>query len=292
MGNLVSVWSCDLGEELVVFEGPEAALQVHQEALDFSMRRGDRLAVGYCSELVFNDLLSTGEWDTALADAAAIDRQLEDAGDTLDLQHFRAGHALLLTLRGNVADAAPLAAWAEETSRASSLLASRAACLITLAVVRLAQNEPDEALRLFSECDKIEHRMRGGADYVSRLLHAVRAAVAIGEPQLAQGLVTGIHGSRAWDSRVVVTTRALIAEHGGNFESAAAAFGIAAERWRSFGVPYEQAQAYLGHGRCLAVLGKTVEAQGLLVLAGDVFRTLGAQPALLEVEARQRTLVD
>ena len=292
LGHLVSAWSCNLGEELVVFEGPGAALQVHREALEFAQRRGDRLASGYSRELAFNDLLSTGEWDTALVDAAALSRLLEDAGDVWDLQHFRAAHALLLTLRGRVADAAPLAAWAEESSRASSLLASRAACLITLAAVRLAEGDHDEVLRLLGECDAIDHRMRGGPDYVTRLGYAVRAAIAAGEPRLADRLVADVHGSRAWESRVIETTQALLAEHGGEHESAAAAYAAAADSWRSLGVPYEQAQAHLGRGRCLAALGRSAEAQTALVSAHDAFAQLGAQPALGEAEALLETLAD
>ncbi|MGZ4199514.1 MAG: ATP-binding protein, partial [Thermoleophilia bacterium] len=144
LGHLVSAWSCNLGEDLVVFEGPAAALQIHREAFDLSTGRGDRFAAGYCRELVFNDLTSIGQWDAALADADALDHLLVASADAWDLEHFRAAHALLLALRGNVAEAAALAEWAEESSRASALLASRAACLITLATVRQAQSEPDE----------------------------------------------------------------------------------------------------------------------------------------------------
>ena len=84
-GHLVSAWSCNLGEELAVYEGPAAALRVHREALEFSRRRGDRLASGYSRELVFNGFVSTGQWDAALDDAQALDRLLEEAGDAWDL---------------------------------------------------------------------------------------------------------------------------------------------------------------------------------------------------------------
>ena len=261
-GHLVGAWSCNLGEELAVFEGPVAALQVYRETLEYARRRGDKLASCYCRELLFSESLAAGEWHAALADAAGLGRLLEDAADAWDLQHFRAAQALLLVLRGNVAEAAPLAAWAEESSRVSPLLASRAACLITLAVVRQAQGERDEALRLLLECEAIDHRMRGGGDYATRLPHAVRVAVAAGDPRLAERLVADTHRLRAWDSRVVDTTQALVAEQGGDLESAAAAFAAAADRWRALGVPYEQAQSHLGHGRCLAALGRSNRGSG------------------------------
>ena len=127
--------------------------------------------------------------------------------------------------------------------------------------------------------------MRGNVDYVSRLRHAVRLAIAAGAPRLAERLAADTHGSRVWDSRVLATTRALVAEHAGDHESAAAAFAAAADRWRSFDVPYEEAQANLGLGRCLVALGRGAEAQTALALAREVFASLGAAPALSEAEA-------
>ena len=57
-------------------------------------------------------------------------------------------------------------------------------------------------------------------------------------------------------------------------------------------MPYEQAQAHLGRGRCLAALGRSAEAQTALVSAHDAFAQLGAQPALGEAEALLETLAD
>ena len=58
----------------------------------------------------------------------------------------------------------------------------------------------------------------------------------------------------------------------------------AAQRWHDFGVPYEEAQALLGQGRCLLALGTAEEAAGSLTGAREVFEHLGARPALVETE--------
>jgi len=50
-------------------------------------------------------------------------------------------------------------------------------------------------------------------------------------------------------------------------------------------VPYEEAQARLGQGRCLVALGRAPEAAPVLETAREIFARLGARPALEEAEA-------
>ena len=76
-----------------------------------------------------------------------------------------------------------------------------------------------------------------------------------------------------------------IAAARGEHEAAAAGFADAAARWRDFGVPYEEAQALLGQGRCLVALGRAPEAAAPLAAAREIFARLGAKPALEETEA-------
>jgi len=49
-------------------------------------------------------------------------------------------------------------------------------------------------------------------------------------------------------------------------------------------VPWEQAQALLGHGRCLLSLGQLAEARAPLRTARVIFATLRAKPALADVD--------
>jgi hypothetical protein len=58
----------------------------------------------------------------------------------------------------------------------------------------------------------------------------------------------------------------------------------AAARWHDLVVPYEEAQALLGQGRCLMALGRTQEAAQPLEQAWEIFVGLGAKPALEEAE--------
>ena len=48
-------------------------------------------------------------------------------------------------------------------------------------------------------------------------------------------------------------------------------------------MPWEQAQALLGQGRCLLTLGGPAEAREPLRAARDIFTSLGATPVLADV---------
>ena len=234
-GHLVSAWSCNLGEELAVFEGPVAALEVYREALELPSAAATSslraTAANFCSAT-----LSAGEWGAALADAAGLARLLEDAADAWDLQHFRATQALLLVLSGNVAEAASLAAWAEESSRVSPLLASRAACLIALAVVRQAQGERAEALRLLYESAT---RSTTACEAAATTLRACPTRCGWRSPPATRGsrnalwqtLIACAPGSRGSSTR----PRPWWPNTAVTLESAATAFAAAADRWRSPG---------------------------------------------------------
>ena len=71
----------------------------------------------------------------------------------------------------------------------------------------------------------------------------------------------------------------------GEHEAAAAGFADAASRWHEFGVPYEEAHALLGEGRCLVTLGRSREVRQPLEQARAIFTRLGANPALEETTA-------
>ena len=77
---------------------------------------------------------------------------------------------------------------------------------------------------------------------------------------------------------------ALVEEARGEPEAAAAGFADAADLWHGVGVPYEEAQALLGQGRCLVALGRAPEAAAPLAAAREIFARLGATPALAETD--------
>jgi hypothetical protein len=84
------------------------------------------------------------------------------------------------------------------------------------------------------------------------------------------------------DRHAAVTARALLAEQHGGHADAAALFTDAAGRWERFEVPWEQAHALLGQGRCLLTLSRPAEAREPLRAARDIFASLGANPVLAD----------
>ena len=117
---------------------------------------------------------------------------------------------------------------------------------------------------------------------------AVRLALVFDDRHLAERL-SELFGGRG---RPVVPAgrhlrngfSALLAEDRSQYEAAAVGFAAAAAGWRDFGVPYEEAQALLGQGRCLLALGSAPEAAAPLGAAREIFARIGAQPALAETQ--------
>ena len=292
-GHWTCIFASNLGECLNVFEGPEAALQVHREGLELARRRRDQLAVCVCSTVVFIDLVWAGRWDAALVEADDLERLLEERKDVWDLVIVRATRGLLCSWRGDTAAAAEKAAWAEERSRETPIAANRVTCLISLAGVEARLGNEEAALRLLDTCGTVLNDAEGtDAGCALRMPEAIRLAIDLGRPVVAQRLAEGLPAARPFDAGTLTVLDALLREHRGDHVEAAARFAAAGDRWCGLGVPYEQAQAQLGRGRCLAALGKSVEAQASLAAARDVFATLGAEPALREVEALLETIAD
>ncbi|MCX6373714.1 MAG: hypothetical protein NTX16_11685, partial [Actinobacteria bacterium] len=113
----------------------------------------------------------------------------------------------------------------------------------------------------------------------------VRCAVILGEVEVAEQLVRRLPPGLPLVGHVLASCDAMLAEARGEHEAAAAGFADAASRWHGFGVPYEEAQALLGHGRCLVALGRAPEAGAPLAAARGIFARLGARPALAETDA-------
>ncbi len=113
----------------------------------------------------------------------------------------------------------------------------------------------------------------------------VRTALAIGNPELAERLVTGVEPRTTIAEHALVAVHAALAEASGDAQAAADCYAQTAERFQQVGVIPEQAYALLGQGRCLTALGRRTEATRALVQARELFETLKAAPALAEIDA-------
>ena len=225
-----------------------------------------------------------GEWDEALAKAAELTPALVQSEAGSDLVIVRAQEAVLRVARGEADLARPFVDWLEHHGLSSEIPWIRAYALLTAAPVRLRLGDAAAALKLLVEWES-RPRPGSGPNYVAYLPEAVRTALAGGDDDLAARLADGIESVLPIQRHVLATTQGLLAEGRGEHESAAAGFAAAAAGWRDFEAPYEEAQALLGHGRCLMALGRAPEAAPVLAAAREIFARLGARPALAKTDA-------
>jgi tetratricopeptide (TPR) repeat protein len=292
-GHWVCVVASNLGECLNVFEGPAAALGVHRQGLELARQRRDELAICFCRSVLFVDLVWAGRWDEALAEADDLERCLEERKDRWDLVLVRATCALLGAWRGNSAAAAEKAAWAEKSSRETPIVATRVACLISLAAVEAGLGNEDAALLLLDTCASLLNDAEGtDVGCALRIPEAIRLAIGLGLPELAQRLVNELPADRPFDQGTLITLDAQLCQRRGDHDGAAARFSGAEAQWARLGIPYERAHAVLGRGRSLAALGRTAEAAAALASAQKAFIALGAMPALAETAALLRALAE
>jgi hypothetical protein len=147
----------------------------------------------------------------------------------------------------------------------------------------MAMDQRREALALLGDWVSMP-RTHGEPAYVQFIPGAVRTALLCGNCELAQGVAASFETRLPFESHVQTVVRAYLAEAHGEHAAAAAGFADAAARWRASGIPYEEAQALLGRGRCLAALGKAEEAREPLSAAREICARLGAKPALEETD--------
>jgi hypothetical protein len=121
--------------------------------------------------------------------------------------------------------------------------------LAAAAIVAHANGDAEAAHAAIVE---LEEDTRERPDW-ARLLHAVpllRICVELGQLELGERLLDRPHALGARLEHAVVAGRAVSAEARGRTDEAARSYADAARRWRDYELPYEEAQALLGHWRC------------------------------------------
>jgi len=275
----------NFGAILRAFQGPRAARGVHSEGLALARRRGIEASVLALSVELIADCEALGEWDEAMASAADLAPQLEDAEDVWDLLQLRPLQALLFVRRGEARQAEPFLAWLTERGRESEVGFLRTYAMLTASAVHHAIGSVGVARDLLAEWAAMPHGRGKPTHYVELVPEAVRSALAAGDSDLAVRLGEAIEPVWPVGEHALATVSALLAEDRAQHTEGVSAFVDAAARWSGFGVPYEEAQALLGQARCLVALGRVPEAAVPLTKARKIFARLGATPALDEIES-------
>ena len=277
-----AVFYNNLSETLWLYEGPQAALALAREGVDFCERRGIaelERNIG-AQSLIF--LAHCGHVTEALAEAEPLAAQLEATG-AVSLITVLSVQLRLLAERGDAggaaADAERLAAAARETAEVQQLSIGFAAAARLL----LAHGRHDEARALLLELEQTSG-IRGDINFAANLPELVRCALALRDAGLAAQLANGVQPRTPLHEHALCAARAQLAEAGGEHARAATLYAEAAGRWQEFGEVPECAYALLGHGRCLLSVGRSA-AKVPLATARELFASLGYKPALAETEA-------
>jgi ATP/maltotriose-dependent transcriptional regulator MalT len=283
-GREVAILHHNLGISLWRDEGPADALEVLRAGIEFALTRGLTEVADMMTATSAELLFDSGEHERALTVAAEIAGRAEASGNLHNLANVRMVQARILTLRGQAAQTGDWLDWLETTSRETQVTEITVAGLGSAAVARAALEQHDAAATVLAEVETAPDGRT--TDYYAAYLPAmVRTALTIGDPELAERLVTGIEPRTPIAEHALVTVHAALAEASGDAQAAADGNAETAERWQQFGVIPEQAHALLRQGRCLTALGQPAEATRVLVQAREIFETLKAAPAVVETDA-------
>jgi tetratricopeptide (TPR) repeat protein len=283
LGRDAAVLQSNLGMAIALHQGVRETLGVHREGLEYAQRHGiEEFVLSFRAELI-EDLTSTGGWDEALDEVAALTPVLERADFAWMLVTVRTNELQILARRGGEAVAAAPTAGLLEAARGSELPEDTIQTLFACAEAAWALGDGAQALALLTECASVPDA-GAATGYAWCLAEAVRVALGAGDPTVAARLVEVASREGPMHERGLASARAALLEHRGGVDEAAAAHAAAASLWREFGDPYEEAQALLGQGRCLVALGRAPAAAAPLAAAREIFARLGARPALEETD--------
>jgi class 3 adenylate cyclase/tetratricopeptide (TPR) repeat protein len=267
------------------YQDPTGALETADEGLRFVASRGLAEGEAWIRAFRLQAMFQAGRWAELLTDA---DGLIEWAGarrygPVAATASFP--KVWVLTLTGRVEEAAAFAeATHEEVERVGMVALDSLPVLYRgngterAGSERAGSERAEQALVQLIGAIEAE---RGGL--IELACEAARSAVALGRRDLLDrcgalvdwGLAFGTHARESWTG--------LVAEVEGRAEDAVRAFERAEAGWGAFGNPFELAEAAFGRARSLAGLGRGGEAAAACRSAMDVFRSLGARPALLQV---------
>ena len=257
--------------------GPGPAIPLIERYARLYRDRGLATFEGFADTLMVDARRAAGEWDEALAAYRRMEAELEAGALQMRTQLAR-----VLTYRGEMQAAERMISGCLPLAREQGVPQHLADTLIAVAAVEVARDEEyarscldelsgllDPAFAFFSVLD---------------LPDMLRVAHAVGARVVAEDLTCWIPLGLPTQQCVRTYGEALLSEARGDHQAAASDFADAAARWQDFGMPYEEAQALLGQGRCMLALGRAPESTTPLGAAREIFDRLGAKPALEEVE--------
>jgi class 3 adenylate cyclase/tetratricopeptide (TPR) repeat protein len=271
----------NLAEPVWLVEGPDAAMAVCEEGIDFAERRGLSEAAMWLRASTLGMLLDLGRWEEAvtLADEA-IAWDLAHGGDYLAIG-CRRHVTLVLAWQGDLIAARDLADRVLPRAREINDLQQLVPALVNSALVEQAAGDQPAALDLVEEAAELVAGRAGGRRFLGQHVADLVRVVAAPAPALAKSLIDDTETTATRYRLTATTAQAVLTEATGELESAAGLYAEAATGWSTYPNVLEHALALLAQGRCLAQLGRP-DAGRVLRVAEERLRDLGARPSAAE----------
>ena len=284
LGEATALLLFNFGCSVLAVRGAQAQFEAFGRGLEFATVLGSTWYVETFRMGVAEGQAELGLWDEALAAFAEIAPRLEAGNDLVDLFEIRCRQVVLLARRGELAAASELQAWIDEqdAGRFPAFLQTHA--LLGKALVDLLALDRDRAAAVLRQWRDRPALSREPA-CAALVPDGVRTALECGDVALAESICSKLVPKLPLHGHALASIKAATAATHGEHEAAVTGFADAATGWHDFGVPYEEAQALLGQGRCLVALERPPEAAAPLAAAREIFARLGAKPALAETEA-------
>jgi tetratricopeptide (TPR) repeat protein len=228
-------------------------------------------------------LYDLGRWDEVLEATARVLAFVGSATGQLRLVALPYT-AQVLVRRGRTSEAAALV---EEFVPLARGARDAQVLVPALAVAALVEQAGGNLGAAVGFVDEVEQATRGISDFHrARFLDELAAIyIEAGELDAARMFVDSIRMTFGRAGHAVVGARALLAEADENPKAALPLFEEAAKRWTEYGSVLGRGLSLLGSARCLLALGRSTAATPVLHEARDIFATLGAAPALAQVDA-------
>jgi class 3 adenylate cyclase/tetratricopeptide (TPR) repeat protein len=273
----------NLAEPVWLVEGPDAAMAVCEDGVDFAERRGLSEAAMWLRASTIGMLFDLGRWKEAvpLADEA-IAWDLAHGGDYLAIG-CRRDVTLVLAWQGDLIAARDLASRVLPRARDIDDLQQLVPALVNSALVEHASGDHPAALALVEEAVKLTADRAGGRRFLGQHLADMVRIAAVPAPALARSLIDDAETTATRYRLTAATAKAVLTEATGDPGAAAALYAEAAQGWTTYRHVLEHALALLGQGRCLALLGRP-DAEQVLRVAHQHLTTLGARPPAAEAK--------
>jgi tetratricopeptide (TPR) repeat protein len=269
---------------LTPVEGPERALELFGEGVEFAERRGLTFWRMWIRAWELGVLFEIGEWDRLLSDAKEVlDWDPEKGRSTFGVGALLC-EAEVLAYRDRGPEALELVDRFLPRARDMGDPQVLAPALAIAAVVYGALGDRVAAARAV---DELAASGPQRTTWVRSLFLQIEVRALTEAGRIGDAKARMVHADRTTPRGrlTVLTSEAVLAEAAGDLESAEARYREAANGWLPYGFPLERGRALLGMGRCLARLDRGREAAKALREAKDVFERLRAKSLLAETDA-------